>query len=945
MIEENDPGQPGFDRTNAVIATVVFLISLVVYALTVQRTFSFWDCGEFIACAYSLGIPHPPGTPLFVLIGRIFSLIPFVEDISYRINYVSVISSAFTAMFSYLLTVRLVGYFFSKEDRYSKINRMIAYIGGFAGGLFVAFSRTNWGNSVEAEVYGLALALSVAIVWLTLRFFEERGTPKAARTLILIFYLTMLGIGIHMTVFLVLPICAVFFILHKDATPRDWLMVCGFIILELVFIILFSNGRGGVQAFYAVTGILGLALLLMLYKKINWALVIAIASICTVMIQFKYYEWATVITVVVLAILAIVSKQQNWNLQWKTAIAIVLIGFMGISVHGYIPIRSILNPRIDENNPSRDWRTFENFLDRKQYQQISMVDRMFKRRGSWGNQFGRHAHMGFWSYFEEQYSRAGWVFIVPFFLLGMIGMITAIRKRLEIGLPFFTLFLVCSVGLILYMNFADGTKYNPMTGDAYLEVRNRDYFFTPAFVFFGIAMGVGISAVINYLRDRLAKDNATKQRTLVLAASVLGLLPVVSLAHNFHASDRSDNFIPYNYAANILDTCEPNAILFTSGDNDTFPLWCIQEVYGYRLDIRVVNLSLLNTDWYVEQMKNRYDVPISLEDSQIIWYPYEDENGFERGRPLKPFFDRPRKRRTYLEPSQLDGRIVRVADMMMDEIVLESTYKEGDTLKLKYPIYFTSPPYAESPLKLRERVHTVGMLYKLSYDPPPRSIDADRGYDLFMNTYRYDGYEDSHVYRDENATGVFVTMGVNASRLYEEFLTQARLDSVAGITDSDAKEKAENLMKKMLKVYPEYWQTGSYLAEIYENSGDTAAADSMWNMIHDTLEAFAESNPENLFYRQDLGLVKVQMGQRWGDTALVEEGIRLAKSAFEDNPNSNFAFRKLAMILLRTGRSSELTEIANLFRQYKINESDPFLQQLLGARGAPPPTPRGQMGM
>jgi len=945
LIENNDAAGPGFDRTNAGLAGFVFLVSFVVYALTVQRSFSFWDCGEFIACAFSLGIPHPPGTPLFVIIGRLFSLIPFVEDISYRINYLSVISSALTAMFSYLLTVRLVGYFFDREERNSPMNRVVAYIGGIAGGFFVAFSRTNWANSVEAEVYGLALALSVAIVWLTLRYFEERGTAAAAKTLILVFYLTMLGIGIHMTVFLVLPICSVFFVLKKEATRRDWLTLCGFIIMELVFIMLFSNGRGGVGAFYVASAFMGVGLLVLLYKKINWALVIAIASVCTVMIQFTTYEKATVIAVILLIVLAVLSKQRRWNLQWKTALAIVFFGFMGMSVHGYIPIRSSLNPRIDENNPSRDWQTFENFLDRKQYQQISMLERMFNRRGTWENHFGRHAHMGFWSYFEEQYSRTGWEFILPFFLLGMIGMITAIRKRLEIGLPFFTLFLVCSVGLILYMNFADGTQYSFQTGDAYLEVRNRDYFFTPAFVFFGVAMGLGISAVIIWLINRVSGVDPARRRTVVMASSILALLPVVSLAHNYHACDRSENFIPRNYATNILDTCEPNAILFTSGDNDTFPLWCIQEVYGYRLDVRVVNLSLLNTDWYVEQMKNRYGVPISLDDSQIVWYTSETQGGNPRGRPTKPFFDRARKRRTFLEPSPFNGRIVRVADMMMDEIVLESTYKENDTLKLKQPIYFSSPPYAESPLGLRDRIHSVGMLYKLSYDPPPRAIDADRAYDLFMNTYRFDGYADSKVYREENATGVFVTMGVNASRIYEEFMTQAKIDSAAGITDSDAKEKAVNLMNKMIEVYPEYWQTSLYLADIYEQDGDTAAADELWNRMHDSLMAFAESNPENLFYMQDLGLAKVQLGQRNVDTAMVDEGVALAWDAFRANPNSSYAFRKLAMILIRTARTSELNQAINLFKEYKINVNDPFLQQLEGGRGAPPPNPRGQPGM
>ena len=179
MSDKIDRPSNGFDKTNALLAALVFLVSFVVYALTVQHSLSFWDCGEFIACSYILGIPHPPGTPLFVLLGRLASLIPCVEDISYLINYLSVISSAFTAMFSYLLTVKLVGYFFNSGEK-TGLNRYIAYIGGLAGGFFVAFGRTNWGNSVEAEVYGLALALSVMIVWLTLRYFEQRGTVGAS---------------------------------------------------------------------------------------------------------------------------------------------------------------------------------------------------------------------------------------------------------------------------------------------------------------------------------------------------------------------------------------------------------------------------------------------------------------------------------------------------------------------------------------------------------------------------------------------------------------------------------------------------------------------------------------------------------------------------------------------------------------------------------------------
>lgn len=901
------------DKTNIFLAIMVFIVSFVVYALTVQQTLSFWDCGEFIACSYILGIPHPPGTPLFVLIGRLISIIPFVDDIAYRINFISVVTSALTAMMSYLLTVKIVGFFF-KGNQDKSFGKIIGYIGGVAGAFFVAFGRTNWSNSVEAEVYGMALALSVFLVWLALRYFETKGSLNSVKIMLLTFYLALLGVGIHMTVFLVVPICSIFFILKKEANNRDWLYICAFFIIELLMIIIFSDTMGaGMFKLFSVA--LALGLIILLYKKINWAIMIGIASVSTVMISFSLYFKVTIAAIIFFAIIGALARSKKWDIQWRKGLLIVFAAMIGVSVHLYIPIRSELNPRIDENNPSRSFDTLLYFLDRKQYGQVSMTDRMFNRRGSMANQFGRHPHMGFWSYFEEQYSQTGWSFIVPFFLLGLFGLYTAIKKRLEVGLPFMTLFLLCSVGLILYMNFADGTRYDYMTQDAYLEVRNRDYFFTPAFVFFGIAMGLGVSAVMMYVRDYFSGNDKMKKLG-VYASSILVLLPAVSFAHNYHACDRSGNTIPYSYAKNILDTCEENSILFTAGDNDTFPVWCIQEVYNYRKDVTVVNLSLLNTDWYVEQMKNRYDVPISLTDEQILWYPYEIREDQFIYRPKEPFIDRPRKRKTFMNPSAFGGRVVKVQDMLVDEIVIENKWKR--------PIYFSSPPYAESPLNLRDHIVAVGLLYKLTPQVATTTIDVERSYDLFMNTYQYDNFENSEVYRDENATGVFVGVGVSAVRLYDEMIKQ-------GDTT-----RAETLAYMLIDKYPEYWQMYTILGGVYDNRGDTAKTTTMLTELHDTLDIFLKSNPENLFYKQDLGLVKVQLGIRSSNQAMVDEGLSLTWQAFNANPNSNYAFRKLISVLGQVNRRAEMVEAATKFSEYKINMQDPLVQSLLGLQGGYP---------
>ncbi|HOD65504.1 MAG TPA: DUF2723 domain-containing protein [candidate division Zixibacteria bacterium] len=908
-----------FDRTNAVAAGAVFLVSFITYALTVQPTFSFWDCGEFIATSYILGIPHPPGTPLFILLGRIFSVIPFVEDISHRINYISVITSAFTAMFSYLLTVRLVQYFFG-EQRRELLNRVISYVGGVVGGLFVAFSRTNWGNSVEAEVYGAALALSVMIIWLAVQYHDARGTSKGIRLLILIFYLAMLGIGLHMTVFLVVPVAAFFLLFNRDAVPRDYAYLAAFVGLELLLIVLFSGDRGGPVAFYLTTVLLAALLVVLLYRKINWAILIALAAVSTVMISFSLFMEALPFFVVLMIGLAVAAHRRGWRFQWLTGLGLIVVAVLGISVHAFIPIRSAHNPRIDENNPSRNWSTFVKFLDRKQYGSESMVDRMFHRRGTWENQFGHHPHMGFFSYFEEQYSPKDWGF-VPFLGLGLLGVIVAVRKRQEIGLPYLVLLVVTSAGLILYMNFADGTQYDPRTGDAYLEVRDRDYFFTPAFVFFGIAIGMGVSALMMLVREALARRNPAIERTAVYAMTALVLLPAVPLAHNYHANDRSDNYLPYNYAANLLDSVDKNAILFTSGDNDTFPLWAIQEVYNYRKDVRVVNLSLLNTDWYVYQMKHFYNVPISLEDDQILWEDVEVRPGLTLPMPVKEFRDRPRNRTTWLAAVEpYNGQMVKVQDMMVDEIVVENRWKD--------PIFFSSQPY-DSPLDLQKRTAAVGVVYRLDRTPPERLIDAGRGYDLFMHTYRFQGYEDSKVYRDENATGVFIGYGINAVRLWDEFEKRGQLDSAMAIAD------------KIMKEYPEYAQMYMIVSNELRQQGDTAAADSLLRQAHDTLTAFCRSNPENLFYLSDLGLIKVSIGSISGRQDLLDDGLALMWEAFRANPESGTAFRKLFYALSDQRRYAEIQEAARLHASYPRNLEDPFLQQLLGLTQSTPRIPPG----
>jgi hypothetical protein len=639
------------------------------------------------------------------------------------------------------------------------------------------------------------------------------------------------------------------------------------------------------------------------------------------MMGFYEFIYGVIGAVVILLAFAVWAKHTDW----KTGLAILLLAVMGYSCHLFIPIRSSQNPRIDENNASRSFQTFVNYLERKQYGSESMVKRMFHRRGLLKHQFGSHAHMGFWSYFEKQYGLRSIFGLL--FLLGLFGMGYAAWKKPRIGVPFITLMLLASVGLVLYMNFADGCRYNPTTGDAYLEVRNRDYFFTPAYAYFGLALGLGIAGLLDLARRLLKPGTA---RIIMPVISILVFLPVATMAANWHENDRHDNYYPKNYSMNILDTCEKDAILFTSGDNDTFPLWCVQEVYNYRKDIRVVNLSLFNTDWYVWQMKWQYGVPISLEREQIEWNIYKSGDKVIK-RPEKPFIDRARKKRRFLIPmfDREEQRTVKLQDMMVDEVFLEN--------KGRYPLYFSSEPYAESPLNLRDKAMAVGVIYKLDSLNLPRPINSEKGYELYKNLYRFDDLDDPTIYRDENATGVMLGLGFNAIRIADDFYRSG--DTVRAI----------EILEMCVERYPEFYSAYTELAKYYREGGDSAAAQATMDKFGEVITDLVERDPESQFYLSDYGLYL-------HDTGNSTVGIEKLEEAFNINRNSGYAFRKLAQTLFdimgdannttayRTQAQNLLQKVTMQHAQYGANLKDPTLQRLIGAfrqgpQTGPPPAP------
>lgn len=607
-------------------ALLVGAISYVVFFMTMAPTVSFWDCGEFIAVANILGIPHPPGTPFYVILGRVaIILMPWIDEIAARVNLLSVISSALAVMFSYLVAWEILEQWFRSRGKLEEPSaRWALPIGSLIAGFLVAFSDTFWFNAVEAEVYGIAMAVVFLITWLSLVWMRRRESEFGDRLFIFIGYIAFLGIGFQLYTVITLPALFLFFLLVEPDLRR---------IERFPF----------------------------------WATAVLLYSVVYRVESFPEISVSLLIITAIALLISKASKNAVWIRTWRLSFWLVFVALLGYSTHAYIPIRSALDPAIDENDPeihiesitdllNQDkWGRFNDFLARKQYSSESMITRAFHRRAHIDNQLFTWPHMGFGGYQFAQYTpwKVGevrftreygkWVIapednpptekmgisfptqmmlfndnIIPqvlIFLLfnGTIGLILwrLWKSHRKLAIYLTALYLTTTAGLLFYMNFADGLgserfyyehwvkSGSPPPGPqiAQHEVRERDYFYTPGFmlmgIIFGIGAGMGVEALWRRRGSRWAKG---------AGISALALAFVVPLGSNYKEHNRSGDFIPWDFAYNLINSCEPNSILFTNGDNDTFPLWFIQEVENIRKDVRVVNLSLGNTDWYIRQI-------------------------------------------------------------------------------------------------------------------------------------------------------------------------------------------------------------------------------------------------------------------------------------------------------------------------------------------------------
>jgi hypothetical protein len=875
-------------KVRAIIFSLVSLAVWLIYFRTTSPTVVFWDVGEFLATSYILGIPHPPGTPFYVILGKFFSMLPLpmsflgkiflgghaVEPVL-RITMISMVSGALTAGFVYLIIVRVINIWNPGFPKH------YAHLAGILGALIGATARTVWMNSIEAETYTPSTFVIVFLTWVALNWWEKRDDPKSVRYLVFSLYVLFLSSGIHLMPLIFFPVLFVFVWIVKPEIiwDKDFLAVAIMSLLIILLIKISYNPslRAGILLLLSI-GVLIYYLKLKNLLDFNntWVIIFLLGgAISLIGVLSRYYNYTIIGTFI--AMFSLYFRAQLYK-EWKGFAFLLII--LGLTVEFYLLVRAHHSPRINEADPST-WRAFLDVLLRKQYEPT----KIFPRKIPFLHQLQLYG-----LYFSWQYPLTGLIYLL--ILLGIVGFVTSYLNDRKSFALIGGAFIVASIGLIIYLNLKDSPTHTLHPGNP-TEVRDRDYFFATSYTFFGLFVGLGFWEVMRIIR----KYSRVKIVAPLAAYSLAPIFTGWQISYFYPRVDRSKNYIAEDYAYNMLISPSKGGIMYTNGDNDTFPLWFAQEVLGVRRDVIIANLSLLNTNWYIKQLKS-WGAPIS--------FSYEE-------------IDR-------LPPQiWLKDKVIFLADVMIrDMISVSSGYEPKEFVSLptgvripkiyfaskeefkekvikganfKVPIYFAITVARDHFKGWEDHLRMEGLAFKL--EPEPVSEDNIEGMDLertefllhdnlppdeFLEKYaesippqecfRYRGVFNRRVFKDEtheklirNYASVAVRLGIhfdligNKKKAVDElelslrFLEELRLDT-SGIKN----QKLAILMR---------------MAELEKQMGDYEKAISFY---------------ERGLQIQNLGIFYKNIGQCYaalGDTLKAIDYLKLAKST-EPRDRENF---------------------------------------------------------
>ena len=822
-----------YKRWNNITGWAVFAVAAMVYLMTMEPVSSLWDCSEFIATSYKLEVGHPPGAPLFMMLARLATLFAFgnPDYVGIAVNAMNSLASAFCILFLFWTITHLARRLVTRDGAQLTAANTWAVLGaGAVGALAYTFTDTFWFSAVEGEVYALSSMFTALVVWLMLKWEEQADEPHSSRWIVLITYLMGLSIGVHILNLLCIPALVFIYYFRKTATVT-WrgialsTLVSGAMIVFVNNIIIPYTVWIGAQIDTLFVNTFGL--------PVNSGITLfALALI----IGLGWAAWAA-------------------HRRGRVLLNIILLSttmiLVGYSSYASVTIRAAANPPMNSNNPNNP-HALLSLLNRDQYgdrpllygAQYSAPPEGVKEKKVWYlDEDGKYKTAtvltgytdGNWlsgiRWIDEKYvgpqdnlpreiaenKGRNTYYFLPF-LLGLIGLVYQLNRDQRNFSIVLWLFVMMGIALVFYFNTSPG------------EPRERDYVYAGSFYAFSIWIGFGVLALRDLIARLSKRDNvATAAAATVVAMSV----PAILAAQNWDDHDRSHRTMARDIGWNYLQSTLPNSIILNYGDNDTFPLWNNQEVYGVRPDVRIMNTSYLGGEWYIDEMKTKANdapgVPFSLPKHK---YTFNNDmiyvtNSIDRPVEIKEVIDFVRSDDPRSKVKLADGTLAdyipakRIAlpvnkenalasgivaekdrDKMVDTVFINIKKNSLDKNQLmildmlanfdwKRPIYMTQV-YILQDFGLMDYLQFDGYAYRLVPILTPTQnpyeigrIDADYAAPLLRDTFRYGNLKDPRVYAD-----YFIQYNLSAShardafaRVAKELLRQNRVAEAVELLD------------------------------------------------------------------------------------------------------------------------------------------------------------------
>ncbi len=936
---------------------LVFLVSFIVYFFTAERTGSLWDCGEFILGAYKLQVVHPPGAPLFLLIGRLFTWIGDVLSsdparIAFAVNLFSGICSAGAAMlvaWTTMIFARLS--LVKRSEELDRTGTILTVGAGIVAGLATAFSSSIWFSAVEGEVYAMSTFFTTLTLWATVKWYSLPDQPESDRWLIFAFYAAGLSIGVHLLSILTFPAIGLFYYFKKYKKHTflgmltafaagavligliQFLIITGIPSLWAKLELLMVNGFG--LPFHS--GLIPLFLIIgaVLYFGFRYAHRTQSAVIQNIMVGLS-------LILVSYSIIGIVVIRANAgppiNMNSPTD-AHRLLPYLNRDQYGerpllngphfdagavrtevkdlygrvgdryevvnykitpeYRPSDKMFFPRMGHNDPQRKqlyriWmrknQGAPTMADNLEFFWRYQIKHMYWRYFMWNFAGKQNGEQGFFSW---DLKRGNWLtgipgfddvllynqselpttmkrekarntyFLLPF-LFGLIGLIYHYKANRNDALGLLALFLITGIGIIIYSNQPPN------------EPRERDYVLVGSFFTFCIWIGMGVIGLYRLL----GRFSVSKSMAPVAIATVM-LAPIIMGFQNFDDHSRRKLTGARDYANNFLESCDPNAVIFTYGDNDTYPLWYAQEVEGIRTDVRVVNLSLIAVDWYINQMRRKVNESPAMKFTlpeeayrgykrNVLYFPQGQENrpmsmaatlkfigekhelkgssrNFESFLPTKNIhlqIDKSRALQSgWVKPSEADQVVnhipinINSGSLTKDELaVLDIIYSN----MYDRPIYFSVTTRNEKLQGMGNYTRLEGLglrLLPIKYPAESRfgihgsgGIDADKIYDRVMNKFKWGGFDEHDLFVSSSFVPSYYAHKTMIERAAVHFVSQGE------------NQKAIDLVNKYFEVFPHknfpYDARILNLLRIYEQANAYEQAKKHMDILADETEEY-----------------------------------------------------------------------------------------------------------